>query len=63
MKTRVCQPRKLAGGVILGRENETYYVIKCNALDRDTERRFKGELKNFVRSFSCVEEVKEFADQ
>ena len=63
MKARVCQPRKLAGGSVIGKEGDLYFVIKCNALDRDTERRFKGELKNFVRSFSCVEEVKEFADQ
>ena len=63
MKARVCQPRKLAGGSVIGKEGDLYFVIKCNALGRDTERQFKGELKNFVRSFSCVEEVKEFADQ
>ena len=63
MKTRVCQPRKLAGGNILGREGDTYYVIKCNALDRDAERRLKAELKQFVKAFTCVEEVKEFDDQ
>ena len=63
MKTRVCQPRKLAGGCVLGKEGDVFYAIKCNALDRDTERRLKAELKEFVRGFSCVEEVKEFADQ
>ena len=63
MKARVCQPRKLAGGSVAGKEGDLFYVIKCNALDRDTERRFKAELKQFVRGFSCVEEVKEFEDQ
>ena len=62
MKTRVCQPRKLTGGSVIGKEGDMYYAIKCNGLTRDQERRFKAELKQFVKGF-CVEDIKEFEDQ
>ena len=62
MKTRVCQPRKLTGGSVVGKEGDMYYAIKCNGLNRDQERRFKSELKQFVKGF-CVEDIKEFTDQ
>ena len=47
---------------MIGKEGDMYYAIKCNGLNRDQERRFKAELKVFVKGF-CVEEIKEFTDQ
>ena len=64
MKSKVCQPRKITGGSIVGKEGQLFYAIKCNALDREQEKRFRNELKEFVRNWSpCVEEIEVFSDQ
>ncbi len=47
---------------MIGKEGDMYYAIKCNGLNRDQERRFTVELKQFVEGF-CVEDIKEFTDQ